>query len=162
MKKLIRWLCVAALALTLLAGMKTALSYFTTFVVAKGQKPIVLGDRTSLEEEFGAWIKRVRVTAEGPDPVFVRVRAFADEGLTLAYSSDGGWAKDGDWWYYAPMLTPGQQTDELRIQINDVPAEPQAGDIIQVAVVQECTPARFRPDGTAYADWNEGKGGATP
>ena len=162
MKKLIRWLGVAALTLTLLAGMKTALSYFTTYVIAKGDKPIVLGSRTSMGERFGAWTKRVRVTAEGPDPVFVRVRAFADEGLTLVYSSDGDWTQEGDWWYYAHALTPGQQTNELCIRIDDVPAQPQVGDTMQVAVVQECAPARYRADGTAYADWSQGTGGVTP
>ena len=162
MKRTIRWLALAAMTLTALAGMKTALAYFTTYVVAKGAKPLVLGGETSIEESFSSWTKHVRITAAGPGSVFVRVRAFADEGLTLVYTSDGSWRQDGDWWYYTPALRPGERSEELLVRINDVPTRPEIGQSIQVVVVQESTPAHYRADGTAYADWTKATGGVTP
>ena len=80
----------AGLVLTAAAG--EALAYFTTYTSASGSYAIDLGSDTRIEEEYSNRTKRLVVSNDGTQPVYVRARAFSGSQCTLTYSSaDGRW-----------------------------------------------------------------------
>ncbi len=158
MKK--RSLCLAVLAsAAVLAGSAgNAWAYFTTYVEARGTQTISLGDETTVEEPTVAnWVKHVVITSnEGSEPVFVRARAFTGSKYPLAYSDTSGkWTpnKDG-YYYYSDILRAKEKTEELLIQITEVPEEVKDPMELNVAVIYETTPVLYDEDGNPYADWN--------
>ncbi len=155
-KKNLALFCLV-IALVLTASLQTAMAYFTTYVEAKGSKPITIGG-TDIEEDFTNWTKHVVVTSS-PDapPVFVRAKAFSGSLYPLEYSGDGwAWREDG-YYYYERVVEPGGKTTPLDVKIKDVPTDKVVdGETFNVVVVYESTVAKYNEDGTPYADWSEG------
>ncbi len=157
MKRRTLYLAALALILVLGAGIGESLAYFSTYAEAKGGYVIELGDRTELKEEFSNWTKRVTVvSAEDSEPVFIRVKAFCGSRYSLSYLDESGrWSLGDDGYYYYSEIVPGGgSTAELQIRIGNVPASVKDGDSFNVIVIYESSPARWREDGTAYADWS--------
>ena len=150
-------LLLTALAVLLAAGssVSSALSYFTTYTSARGEYPIFLNRQTEILEEVSDWTKHVVIENTGEADCFIRVRAFCGSQYTLVFTAGEGWnqAQDG-WWYYAPVLAPGQQTARLKIAITGVPTDESEPQDFQVVVVQEHTAVLYTPEGIAYPDWN--------
>ncbi len=157
MKRRTLYLAALALILVLGAGIGESLAYFSTYAEAKGGYVIDLGDRTEMTEEFSNWTKRLTITnAEDSEAVFIRVKAFCGSSYTLSFSdADGRWSPGADgYWYYADPVAGGEATGELQLRIGGVPASVTDGDSFNVIVIYESSPARWREDGTAYADWS--------
>lgn len=154
MKK--RSIVIAVLAVVLVLGgnIGSALAYFTTYAKASGGYTIHLGAQTEIEERVSNWTKHVTVTVEdGSEPVYVRVKAFAGSQYALTYSDENGnWTLGDDgYYYYALPVSGGGSTEELLIQIGNVPEEDV--DSFHVAVVYETTPVLYDSNGAPYGDW---------
>ena len=55
----------AAAVLLLTASISDASAYFTTYVTGRGEKEVVIKDRTTIEEpEFSNFMKTVKITAD--------------------------------------------------------------------------------------------------
>lgn len=155
MKKRNLILAVLALVLAVTVSVPSALAYFTTYVRAAGTKPVHLAEETRLKEPKPVdWTKHLTVTAQdGSEPVFVRARAFAPDGLTLTYSGEN-WTQNGDFWYYGPSIKGGESAAELLIKIDNIPQDVKEDENFNVVVVYECTPVLYDAQGNETADWN--------
>lgn len=169
-----RWnAALAALALLLIlgGGIRGAMAYFTTYIIADGGYEVRFGGDVDLEEEVSSWTKHLVVrNADAAEPVYVRARAFCGSQYALSYTAPAGkWTDGGDgYYYYEDILYGGQTAAELDIYIGNVPESPADGGGFHVVVIYETTPVLFRADGTPYADWNQvldtvqTEGGDTP
>lgn len=150
-------LLLTALALLLAAGLgiQSAVCYFSTYVTARGECPVFLNRRTEIREEVSHWTKHVVIANTGEADCFVRARAFCGSQYALVFTAGEDWrqAQDG-WWYYRPVLAPGEQTPQLQIAITGVPPGEADAQSFQVVVVQENTAVLYTPEGSAYPDWN--------
>lgn len=131
---------------------KPSLAYFTTYASAKGGYELAAGPETEIHEEIDGLKKHIRIENTGEGDCFVRVKAFAGSVTDIMYSAGGGDWQEGEdgYWYYNAILAPGEITGELTASIT-VP-EGMADDF-NVVVIQECTPALYRQDGTPYGNW---------
>ena len=148
---------VAALAagLVLTAGTGQAWAYFTTYTSASGGYAIDLGHETQIVEEYSNHTKRLAVSNDSTQPVYVRARAFSGSQCVLTYSSeDGGWQAGNDGYYYFSQPLAGAVTTED----GEFPADAQAGDECNVVVVCESLPVQYDADGNTLApqaaDWS--------
>lgn len=144
-----------AVALVLSAAIVPAAAYFTTYAEARGGYEIDIAP-TDIEEEFYSWTKHVVITCdEDGQPVYVRARAYAGSQYELQYSGDN-WSynpSDG-FFYYGPILNPGESTSELLVHIDNIPEDPSENDDFNVVVIYECTPVQYDEDGNPYPDWD--------
>lgn len=147
-------LAVLASIMTVGLTIGSAMAYFTTYVTAKGGVP--LGERTDVrieEPRVFEWQKEIIIQAEeGNIPAYVRVKAFAPEGLTLTYNGEG-WHDGGDgFYYYEKALDPGEAAKPIYVKINDIPEEVKEDDSFNVIVIYESTTA---VDGAGQVDWSK-------
>lgn len=164
---------LTALALVLLFGstLKDSLAYFTTYTRARGHWPVTFGD-TEIDEKVENRTKEIQIENTGSTDRFVRVRAYFGEdmvGLSKEVeevevgSGEGAphWSQEGDWWYYKPILKPGEKTCKLKMTFGPKSAlnTDDVLDTFHVVIVQESTAVLYRKnaDGTyeAYAEWPE-------
>lgn len=168
-KKRVLWLAVA-ICLVMTACISGALAYFTTNVEATGGRTIRLQNVTTVDEEYGDWVKHVTVRAQpGSQPLYVRARAYAASAFPLAYSGDG-WTleEDGYCYFAAPLANLGQDengdplplpdgclaaTTVLDVAISGVAPDAVDPEAFEVTVVYETTPAQYDSAGAPYADW---------
>lgn len=184
MKKRNVFLAVLAAGLVLTASIGSAWAYFTTYVEAEGGYTISLGDETTVEENFSAWMKSLVITSTADsEPVYVRARAFSGDSYPLTYSDgeafneedpegkhgddgvgsgqDGFWAPNADgYYYYSKIIYGGGKTNELQVKIENVPEDVTEKEF-NVVVIYETTPVQYKEDGTAYGpseiNWDEAK-----
>lgn len=162
-------LIAAAVTLTASLSVGSALAYFTTYCTAEGSYKMSMGfPETEIHEHVESG-KHITIENIGQYDCYVRVKAFAPEGVTLNYvpEEDSGWigyGDDGYWeddyWYYNSILRPGETTPELLIQYifpedkDQDPGNDTRPDEINIVVVHECTPVLYDEEGNPYADWN--------
>ena len=184
MKKRNIFLAVLSAGLILTASIGSAWAYFTTYVEAEGGYTISLGDETTVEEDFSAWMKSLVITStEDSEPVYVRAKAFSGDAYPLTYSDgkafnkedpkdnhhdDGVWSdKNGSWmpnadgyYYYSKIIYGGGKTNELQVKIETVPSEVTEKEF-NVVVIYETTPVQYKEDGKAFRpdeiDWDNAK-----
>ena len=157
--KTVKILAIAALLSVAAAGIGTAGAFFTSYVEAKGQKVIHLGDTTTITEKVNGKDKTVVIQndAKSPRAVWVRAKAYTAAAYMegLKYTPGAGWTdtnpagnKDG-YYYYLPLdekentpvpLEPGKPTTELKVSIENWP-EAKTGRDFNVVVIYETTPA---------------------
>lgn len=72
-------------------------------------------------------------------PVYIRARGFSGDDADLEYTGGEGWIDGGDgWWYYEPILQPGEHTTQLIVNISKVlPDGAEVGDNFNIVVVYE-------------------------
>lgn len=159
MKKRI-YLAAAALALVATLGIGSAMAYFTTYVLADGGVELSMGSSVTIpEEEMDLHFKIVTIKNTGDIDCYVRVTAFVnEENGDLVFSDESGkWTPGADgFYYYSDIVKPGETTEKIKIAVNGLLVEPEAGEEFNVIVVEECTPVRFDENGKAYADWESG------
>ena len=147
----------AGLALWMVHGVgaEPSTAYFTTYASAKGGYELQAGTETEIEEEIEELTKHIRIVNTGEGDCFVRVKVLAGNLTPVScLDSSGQWSLGGDgYWYYQDVLLTGETTGELAATI-EVP-EGMGGmmDSFDVVVIQECTAALYREDGTPYGDW---------
>ncbi len=156
MKNYQKILLTCALIMLVSAGIRPALSYFTTYVEAKGKVSISLEENGRIEERVEELKKSISITNTGEPAVYVRVQAFVAEKFkeNEKYSSESGkWidGKDG-WWYYSDPVAPGAATDVLDYEITKLPEDllnnpGQYG--FNVVVVYETAPVIYDENGQA-------------
>ena len=144
-----------AAALVLSASIGPALAYFSAYsLAAGGGKLSLLPVTTITETQVNENMKKLVVTNSGSAPCFVRVLAFPGGGVTLGGEGGSGWEPRNSegYWYYAPVLAPGETSAELEIPLGDLPTET---DEFHVVVLYESTPAIWDEASGAYrADWS--------
>ncbi len=159
---------VFAIGLVLAGTAGRAWAYFTTYTSATGGYAVTLGSDTRIQEEYSDHTKRLVVSNEGAQPVYVRARAFSGSRYTLTYGSeDGRWQAGGDGYYYYSDVLQGAsvgedgaeilaETSELLVRI-EFPVDAEEGENCNVVVIYESTPVQYGPDGSALppqaADW---------
>lgn len=152
---------LAAAAFFLAAGVcvSPAMAYFTTSVSASGGHELQLNFTTTVpEEKVSEWKKQLTVKNTGIEDCYVRVTAFAGEGIELTWTADGNWAdgKDGYWYYKSPLApeSEGAEASGISVEIEKGNRE----DAFNVIVVQECAPVLYGADGTLLGwedvDWS--------
>ena len=163
-------LTCAAAALVLGSSVGTSMSYFTTYVTAKGSKTVAV-ERTipHVDEKLEGSIKQVTIRNNGDRDCYVRVKVFAPVECTYENSEKWQHAADG-YWYYSDVLAPGASTEMLRI----TPVPDKRDQDYDIIVVAESAPIIYVTDetsgetvlhanGPAYEGWNlEGVQNAQP
>ena len=152
-------LCLAAAALTLTAGLSvgSAMAYFTTYATASGGGTVSLGSTTIIpEEKVVNMEKRISVKNTGDYECFVRVKVLAGDkykdGLVFTPDAEGTWSLGDDGYYYCKeVIAAGASSKTFSVKIN---VNSEDTDDFNVIVVQECTTALYKEDGTPYADWD--------
>lgn len=158
MKKNKLFLMLLAVIMILCVSIGPALAYFTAYTTAKGSATMALVPKTDITEPTAnSGKKELVISNTGNAPCFVRVRAFASNGVTLNAETSGDWSSTGtDCWTYGPVLMPGAKTSKLVITLGNLPQNPEIGDNFNVAVVYEATSALWDDaSGTYYADWTK-------
>lgn len=151
-EKKILGLTAAAFLLAAGACAEPALAYFTTHVSASGGHELRLNFTTTVpKEKVENWEKILSVENTGTQDCWVRVRAFAGEGIGLTWTADGNWTDGGDgYWYCRTPLAPGGTAEGISVKIEKGERE----DAFNVIVVQECAPVSYGADG-APAGWEQ-------
>ncbi len=143
-----------AAALIASSTIAPALAYFTDHTEAVGSVQIALGDETHINERVADGQKIVSISSTYGQPVYIRVQAFAAEGMALVYSGSG-WVDGGDgFWYFTTPIAQGETTGDLAVTI---PKTLIDGDQdFNIVVVYESAPAEFNEDGdpTGYPEAN--------
>lgn len=174
-KRISVMLTVLAMMLPLGAGIGSTWAYFTDHVEAQSRGYAVEAGEpgTELEEEFGSWIKQVRMRNIGEIPVYVRLAAFCGSEYSLVHTEDENWLKSGGYYYYTGnngILEEGKETPCLLIRILDKNGDPlpdrAEGSAAQfnVVVIGERLPLQYDSDGSLIppekADWTKCKAAA--
>lgn len=147
-------LIIACVLMMLIVSVPEAYSYFSTYTKTSGSKVIHLFNSEHFEEEVDGNIKTIRITADdGSDPIFVRVKAFAPEPITLEYSGDSWTVGDGDYYYYGKPIKDKESTADLKIEIKNAPSDAEVDEEFHVVVIYESIPASVDEDGALVADW---------
>ena len=139
----------AAAVLLLTASISDASAYFTTYVTGRGEKEVVIKDRTTIEEpEFSNFMKTVKITAdENSEPVYVRARAYAPADFGVVYADTSGkWSFGNDGWcYYADPISKGGSAAEFNVKIGTLIENSSPMDLTGLTVI-----GRDPASGTLY------------
>ncbi len=151
-------LTVLAAVLALTAAIGAAHAYFTTYITARGGYHLLLGKEIVFSETPTSADKTVTIQSDANSgPLYVRVKAIvaAQYADKLAYSGDN-WILEDGYYYYTPVLEPGQTADALYLGVRDVlsSALDEEQTEINIIVVYECAPVLFDEDGSPY-DYND-------
>ena len=168
-KKLL--LALLAVIMVLCVSIGPALAYFTTYTTVKGSKPLAVVPKTKIGEgTVNSTKKEVVVENTGDAPCFVRVKAFAREGVALSLQSGANWtggtydSASGCWVFtYNKMLMPQMNSIEandwkttlLTIGI-DLKALPNDVEGFNIQVVYESTTAFYNDEnGNPIPKWSQ-------
>lgn len=151
-------LAAAALMLTAVITVPSAMAYFTTYVTAKGGYVVELGfTKTEIEEEVEYGKKVITLTNTGEYDCYVRLKALTGDAYkdSLLYSepeASGKWTPGTDgYYYYGDIVAPAGTTTELEVRFA-FPEGEEPTDF-NVIIIQECTPVLYDENGNPYADW---------
>lgn len=137
----------------------SAYAYFTTYADAEGEREIMLGNDTDIEEEVNDLTKHIVIANnEDSQPVYIRVKVFWAEGAHVdtvnigpADSNDSRWSEGTDgFWYYSEIVEPGQSTAELTALIT---VKGDKKPDFNVVVVSESTPVIYENNSPRPMDW---------
>ena len=162
------FILIAFALICLVSGSVTgAISYFTTFAEARGEKTLHLIEQTRIWEDVEENSKKLTVyNTDKHVPVYVRAKGFSSGDYSLKYDAPGkNWVDGGDgYWYYSnedgthKILEPGQNTsreNQLIVSISrTVTTEPTDGETFNIVVVYEAAPVIYE-DGKPKEDWNQ-------
>ena len=145
-------IAVLAGALLLLASIGAAHAYFTSYVTAKGELTVSLGNQIEYYEEVKGLEKTIKINNTGAHDCFGRVKVLAPDGYSITKTSGSEWTQGDDgYWYYGPIIPAGQMTtDALVVSIGNVPqSQPLNFDVV---VIEEAIPVVFDENGNP--DWS--------
>ena len=133
-------LIIVCVLMMFIVSVPEAYSYFSTYTKTSGRKVIHMFDSEHFEEKVDGNIKTIRIIAdEGSDSVFVRVKAFAPEPITLEYSGISWTAGDDDYYYYGKPIKDKEPTEDLKIEIKNAPSDAEIDDEFHVVVLWICS-----------------------
>lgn len=154
-------ICLTAVALLAVISLSvgSAMAYFSTYIISKGSKEMVLDfSETEINEKVEPGMKKITAKNVGETGCFVRIRVVAGTehadkwAVDLANSSNWKLGNDGYYYYFdgsrEKVLAPEETTSELKIAIKNFKEE------FNVIVIQENTPALYDENGAAYSDWD--------
>lgn len=158
MKKKSLILIAACAVLITTSSIGSAFAYFSTYERALGGYTIHLNEKIKIPEKFQDWEKKVTIKNkdESQETVYVRVKGFSAPEDILTYVHGPEWVDGGDgWYYYQYPLKPNEESTEIDVRIEHHPVNPAKPEAFDVSVLYEATKAKFKEDGTPYADWSE-------
>lgn len=160
----------AAIALLLaMPSLAPVYAYFTDQSNATGG--LIIGSPTTdIREYYREKIKHVVISNnEKSVPVFVRARVYAyEEYLKPVTGTNWSGLQPDGWYYYHGVLDPGDETEELLVEI-EFPSRKETigpdgtvipdtvdhtGENFNVIVVYEAVPVQYGPDGELLAPEN--------
>ena len=162
MNKKILCLVIAACVFTAGISIKSALAYFTTYVVATGEEVLNLGfAKTTLEERIEGTNKTIKVANTGTADCYVRVKVLtiSDSNLTgqIVVSEPeplDNWTELTDGYYVYKSVLPANSLQKTTTELNiQVTPGANANDF-DVIVIQESAPVLYDENGNTYAGWN--------
>ena len=148
-------LTAAAAALLTSLSVGNALAYFTSYCEAEGSVAMNMGfTRTEVDEDVIGGEKQVTIRNTGDYDCFVRVRVF--DSIGAVEYGDGGWEDGSDgYWYYSPVLSPGESTTVFHVEYSSVISGMEnPPEEFNIVVVSECTPVVYDENGNPYGDWD--------
>lgn len=160
MKRMQRCLLFCALLMVIGATIRPAMSYFTTYVTAKGGYVVHLQEDSEIHETAVGLEKTVVIeNTDEKVPVYVRAKAIASSQYTPNVTPGDNWSEEIDgWYYYENILNPGDKTSEdnpllITVTTPKVPVNEKESvnfDNINVVLVYESAPVIYK-DGEALS-----------
>jgi hypothetical protein len=149
-------LAVCALALAAGLTVRPAMAYFTDYTEASGAVKISVADpNATIDEKVSDMTKKIKITNNGAEPCFVRVKAIAADKYTLTRgeNSNENWQynEEDEYYYYNQPLAVSDTTGELNIKIGWNGTEDT--EDFNVVIIQEATKVLYKENGEPYADW---------
>lgn len=156
-------LSLLLILLVFFVSVPSTLSYFFTYVETSGTVTVKLYDDSEIIEEVPGDdpIKNITIKADdNSDPIFVRVKVFAADDVTISTNSEGWSLIDGYYEYVNPIdgfdsdSEFQRSTSTLKLEIT-IPKTTSEEDAVEkhVVVVYEATPAIFE-NGSWTKNWN--------
>ncbi|MBE5911510.1 hypothetical protein [Pseudobutyrivibrio sp.] len=149
-----KWLILVAAALVLVSGtaVKPAIAYFTDTISTEGKIELKLGDSEipPMEDKVENMIKKISISNTGDYELLVRAKALYPDNCTVTLVDSEGWSDGGDgYYYYSDIVSPGEKTNQLLLQINS-----EAEESFNVIIVQEGAKVIYDEDGSYTGDWD--------
>ena len=157
MKKMQKLLLGLALVMLITASVRPAMSYFTTYVTAKGGYAVHISENSQIDELVDDLTKGISVTnTDARATEYVRARAITSSRFPVTYTANEGWVDGGDkFYYYTEPLAPGESTplnleDKKGLIVTiDLPKNTKASEVanFNVVFVYESVPVLYGADG---------------
>ena len=150
-----RIICLAVIAVALLAGssVKSALAYFTTYVVVKDTTDLSVGFTETENAMSGdSAQKSITVENKGDYDCYVRVKVIVPSecGSVIGFNGEG-WTEVNGYYEYSAKLEAKATTGVLTVDITEAA---DATENYNVIAVQECAPVLYDENGNTYASWD--------
>ncbi len=153
-------IAAACLALIAAASIGPASAYFTASKSASGTKEVYLGDGEIVPDEEmdeTGTIKTVSITNTSNYDVWVRVKVFSPDNVTVTPNLGASWSETKEnnevYYSYSKVLEAQDTTDDIVFEVS-LPTVSDVTDITQkeynVIIVEEATRAEYGEE----PDWN--------
>ena len=153
MKKMQKLLLGLALVMLITASVRPAMSYFTTYVTAKGGYAVHISENSQIDELVDDLTKKITLTnTDARTTEYVRARAITSSRFPVTYTLGTNWVKgtgDDKFYYYTEPLAPGAKTEStLDVKI-ELPKNTKASEVanFNVVFVYESVPVIYGADG---------------
>ena len=153
MKKMQKILLGLALVMLITASVRPALSYFTTYVTAKGGYAVHITENSRIEEFVDDLTKKITVAnTDAKTTEYVRARAITSSRFPVTYTLGENWVKgkgDDKFYYYTEPLAPGASTASTLDVTIELPKNTKASEVadFNVAFIYESVPVLYGEDG---------------
>ena len=166
MNKSIRKSILFSMILLLMVSVPSTLAYFTDAKEFEVKHSLKISIGSSITDDVVQdHIKSVTISADDDsDPIFVRVRVFAPNSVTITFDKEmnPGWEEHGDYYEYTKPLDGKASTEDIAqsvtVHIGVEFASDDEADTHNVIVIYEAVVAKYE-NGAWVADWNTAEGG---
>lgn len=153
MKKMQKILLGLALVMLVASSVRPALSYFTTYVTAKGGYAVHISENSQIEENIDDLTKKITVAnTDAKTTEYVRARAITSSRFPVTYTLGENWVKgtgDDKFYYYTEALAPGASTAtslDVTIELPKDLEKPENADF-NVVFIYESVPVLYDKKG---------------
>lgn len=148
------WLTLAIMVMVLMISVGSTISYFTTYVIAEGSKPVSLELDTDIQEEVVNWRKQIKLSNNSNVDVYVRLVASAPTPITWEYEllNDDWYIDEEGYCVCKTPVKPGETTSQCNVWIH----VPQGfTDDFNVMIYEQTTKVKYDSEGNPKApNWN--------
>ena len=153
MTKLKKMIMGLMLVSVMFMSIPKALAYFSTYTEASGTLSLRLKEIVGFKEVNVNGNKHIVITAsDDSDPIFIRVKIFADDAILNVMSVDydsSKWTYDGEWYECSEVMMAGETA------VMDISVDTAVIELAQfnVVVIYEYIPAISDGNGGWVKDW---------